>query len=129
MVVDLSDQAPKGSRDNSPAGSEDGNAISPEQLRFTTAISRATSKELAPLLVGRDPSQARPSVYRGSQESSTEGWILVMGRFLQQTHAKEATLDDKAWIFIGYLEGEARNYIINKAESERDFDQSVWYGM
>ena len=112
-------QATRGSQDNSPAPSEGEEVISPEQLRFSAAISKAMSKELAPLLAGRDQTQARPSVYRGSKEGSIDGWILVMRRYLQRTQAK-ATPDDKAWSIIEHLEGEARNYIINKAESERD---------
>ena len=51
LVGDLSVQPTKGSRDNSPAGSYDGEVISPEQLRFTTAISKAMSKKIARLLV------------------------------------------------------------------------------
>ena len=122
---ELSIQATRGSRDNSPAPSEEGEAISRGQLQFTAAISKAMSKELAPLLAGRDPSQARPSVYRGSKEGSIDGWILVMRRYLQRTQAK-ATADDKAWGIIGHLEGEARNYITNKAESERDTPEKVF---
>ena len=83
------------------------------------------SKELAPLLAGRDPRQARPSVYRGSREGSINGWVLVMRRYRQRTQAK-ATPDDKAWSIISHLEGEARNYIINKAESERDTHEKVF---
>ena len=116
---DLSMQATKGSRGISPAPSEEGEIIFPEQLRFTDAISKAMSKELAPLLAGRVPSQDRSSVYRGSKEGSIDGWVLVMRRYLQRTQAK-ATPDDKAWSIISHVEGEARNYIINKAESERD---------
>ena len=122
---ELSMQATRGSRDNSPALNEEGEVVSQEQLRFTAAISKAMSKELAPLLAGRDPTQARPSVYRGSKEGSIDGWILVMRRYLQRTQAK-ATPDDKAWSIIGHLEGEARNYIINKAESERDTPEKVF---
>ena len=48
-----------------------------------------------------------------------------MRRYLQRTQAK-ATPDDKAWSIIGHLEGEARNYIINKAESERDTPEKVF---
>ena len=99
--------------------------ISPEQLRFTAAISKAMSKELAPLLADRDPTQARPSVYRGSKEDSIDRWILVTRRYLRRTQAK-ATPDDRAWSIIGHLEGEARNYIINKAESERDTPEKVF---
>ena len=122
---ELSMQATRGSRDNSPASSEEGEVVSQEQLRFTAAISKAMSKEFAPLLAGRDPTQARPSVYRGSKEGSIDGWILVMRRYLQRTQAK-ATPDDKAWSIIGHLEGEARYYIINKAESERDTPEKVF---
>ena len=42
----LSMQATRGSRDDSPAPSEGEEVISPEQLRFTVAISKAMSKEL-----------------------------------------------------------------------------------
>ena len=122
---DFSMQATRGSRDNSPAHSEEGEVISPEQLRFTAAISKAMSKELAPLLADRDPTQARPSVYRGSKEDSIDRWILVTRRYLRRTQAK-ATPDDRAWSIIGHLEGEARNYIINKAESERDTPEKVF---
>ena len=48
-----------------------------------------------------------------------------MRRYLQRTQAK-TTPDDKAWSIIGHLEGEARNYIINKAESERDTPEKVF---
>ena len=80
-------QATRGSQDNSPAPCEGEEVISSEQLRFTTAISKAMSKELAPLLAGRDQTQAKPSVYRGSKEGCIDGWILVMRRYLQRTQA------------------------------------------
>ena len=85
----------------------------------------AMPKELAPLLAGHGPSQARPSVYRRSMEGSIDGWVLVMRRYLQRTQAK-ATPDDKAWSIISHLEGEARNYIINNAESKRDAPEKVF---
>ena len=124
---ELSVQATRNSQDNSAAPSEAEEVISSEQLQFTAAISKAMSKELAPLLAGRDQTQAKPSVYRdpGRKEGSIDGWILVMRRYLQRTQAK-ATPDDKAWSIIGHLEGEARNYIINKAESERDTPEKVF---
>ena len=46
------------------------------------------SKELAPLLAGRDLAQARPSVYRGSKDGSIDRWILVMRRYLKRTQSK-----------------------------------------
>ena len=63
-VVDLSIQATRGCDDTArdPEPKEDAEVISPEQLRFTAALSKAMYKELAPLLTGRDLAQARPSV-------------------------------------------------------------------
>ena len=127
-IADLSIQATLGSHDRTreeEAKVDEGEAISPEQLRFTAAISKAMSKELAPLLAGRDLAQARPNVYRGSKEGSIDGWILIMQRYLKRTQAK-VSAEDQAWSIIGHLEGEARNYIINKAESERDTPEKVF---
>ena len=62
-IADLSIQATLGSYDRTREGEakgEEGEAISPEQLRFTAAIPKAMSKELAPLLAGRDLAQAVP---------------------------------------------------------------------
>ena len=83
------------------------------------------SEDLAPLLAGRDHKQARSSVYRASKEGSIDGWILVMGRCSQRTQAK-AVSNDRVWRIIGHLEGEGRNYIINKAESEQNTPEKVF---
>ena len=97
---DLSLQGTKGSRDNSPAASDEGEVISSEQLQFAAAISKAMYLELAPLLAGRDLSQGRPSVFRGSKEVSIDGWNLVMRRYLQRTQRTQtkATPDDKVGV-------------------------------
>ena len=127
-TMDLSVQATHGSDDGTdevePKEGE-AEAISPEQLRFTAAISKALSKELAPLLAGRDLAQTRPNVYRGSKDGSIDGWILVMQRYLKRIQTK-VSAEDRAWSIISHLEGEARNYIINKAESERDTPEKVF---
>ena len=127
-TMDLSVQATHGSDDGTdevePKEGE-AEAISPEQLRFTAAISKAMSKELAPLLAGRDLVQTRPNVYRGSKDGSIDGWILVMRRYLKRIQTK-VSAEDRAWSIIGHLEGEARNYIINKAESERETPEKVF---
>ena len=127
-TMDLSVQATHGSDDGTdevePKEGE-AEAISPEQLRFTAAISKAMSKELAPLLAGRDLAQTRPNVYRGSKDGSIDGWILVMQRYLKRIQTK-VSAEDRAWSIISHLEGEARNYIINKAESERDTPERVF---
>ena len=95
-IADLSMQATHGSHDRTrevEAKVEEGEAISPEQLRFTAAISKAMSKELAPLLAGRDLAQARPNVYRGSKDGSIDGWILIMQRYLKRTQTKVSAED------------------------------------
>ena len=85
-TLDLSVQATHGSHDGTdevePKEGE-AEAISPEQLRFTAAISKAMSKELTPLIAGRDLAQTRHNVYRGSKDASIDGWILVMQRYLK----------------------------------------------
>ena len=96
-LVDLSIQATQVSDDvtRDPEPKNETDVISPEQLQFTAAISKAMSKELAPLLASRDLAQARPSVYRGSKNGSIDGWILVMCRYLKRTQSK-TSLDDQA---------------------------------
>ena len=127
-TMDLSVQATHGSDDGTDeVEPKEGQAaaISPEQLRFTAAISKAMSKELAPLLAGRDLVQTRPNVYRDSKDGSIDKWILVMQRYLKRIQTK-VSAEDRAWSIISHLEGEARNYIINKAESERDTPEKVF---
>ena len=127
-TMDLSVQATHGSddwtREVEPRDKE-AEIVSPEQLRFTAALSKAMSKEMAPLLAGRDLAQTRPNVYRGTKDGSINGWILVMQRYLKKIQTK-VSAEDGAWSIIGHLEGEARNYIINKAESERDTPENVF---
>ena len=97
-------QATKDSRDNSPVAREEGDVISPEQLRFTAAVSKAMSKELAPLLAGRDLSQARPNVYQGSMKAllTAGAWSCSViynarkPRRLQMTRLGSSSVTDKA---------------------------------
>ena len=108
-VANLSVRATHGSDDGTDeVAPKEGEAevISPEQLRFTAAISKAMSKELAPLLAGSDLAQTKPSVYRGSKDGSIDGWILVMQRYLKRVQTK-ISAEDRAWSIIGHLEGEA----------------------
>ena len=45
--------------------------------------------------------------------------------FEKKTQTKVSAVD-RAWSIIGHPEGEARNYIINKAEFERDTPEKVF---
>ena len=101
-----------------PAANEEA-PISPVELRLTEAISKAMSKEVAPLIANRDLTRARHTVYKGTKDGTVDGWLPVMKRFLERVHAKWTKID-KARAIIDRLEGEARNFIINKCEPERD---------
>ena len=48
-----------------------------------------------------------------------------MRRFFERVHAKSMEID-KAWALIDHLEGDARKYIINKSESERNDPEKVF---
>ena len=122
--TDYSINSTRGSSVLPPAITEEA-PISPEQLRFTEAISKAMSKELAPLIANRDQTRVRPTVYKGTKDGTVDGWLPLMKRFLERVHAKSSNID-KAWAIIDHLEGEARNYIINKSEPERDTPDKVF---
>ena len=51
--------------------------------------------------------------------------MLLMKRHLEKAHPKATPLD-KAWTIIEYLENEARDYISNKSEAQRDTDEKVF---
>ena len=98
--------------------------ISPEKLKFTEAISKTIAKELAPLIANRDQTAVRPTLYRGSKDGTVEEWLLVMKRYLEQVYSNVSPVD-KAWAIIDHLGDEARSFIINKPESERDSHEKV----
>ena len=98
--------------------------ISPEKLKFTEAIFKAMAKELAPLISNRDQTAVRPTLYRGSKDGTVEEWLLVMKRYLERVYSNASPID-KAWAIIDHLGDEARSFIINKPESERDSHEKV----
>ena len=98
--------------------------ISPEQLKFTEAISKGMSKELAPLIANRDQTAVRPTAYRGSKDGTIDEWLLVIKRYLERVYLNSSPVD-KAWAIIDHMGDEALSYIINKPESERDSHEKV----
>ena len=48
-----------------------------------------------------------------------------MKRHLEKVHAKKTPLD-KAWTKFEFMEHEARDYITNKSEAERDTHEKVF---
>ena len=53
------------------------------------------------------------------------GWLMLMKRYLEKAHAKDTPLD-RAWTIVEFLENEARDYMTNKSEAERDTDEKVF---
>ena len=98
--------------------------ISPEQLKFTEAISKAMSKESPPVIANRYQTAVRPTAYRGSKDGAIDEWLLVMKWYLERVYLNSSPVD-KAWAIIDHLRDEARSYKINKPESERDSHDKV----
>ena len=88
------------------------------------AITTAISKGLEPLLAVKE-TKNKPTKYRGTRDGIVDGWLMLMKRYLQKAHAKDTPLD-KAWTIVEFLENEARDYITNKSEAERDTDEKVF---
>ena len=83
--------------------------ISPEQLKFTEAISKTIAKELAPLIANRDQTAVRPTLYRGSKDGTVEEWLLVMKRYLERVYSNASSVD-KAWAIFDHLGDEAPEF-------------------
>ena len=84
------------------------------------------SKGLEPLLAAKQ-SKNKPTKYRRTKDGNADGWMMLMKRHLEKAHTRATPLD-KAWTIIEYLEHEpeARDYITNKSEAERDTDEKVF---
>ena len=94
-----------------------------QQLTLAKVIGQAISEALAPLLAGKNSANL-PDKYRGEQDGLVDNWITMMKRYLEKTCAQSSELD-RAWTVIEFLEQEARLFVLNKPESERDFGQKV----
>ena len=95
-----------------------------QRQALAEAISTAMSKGLEPLLAAKE-SKNKPTKYRGTKDGNADGWMMLMKRHLEKAHTRATPLD-KAWTIIEYLEHEARDYITNKSEAERDTDEKVF---
>ena len=78
------------------------------------------SKELVPLIANRDQTAVRPTAYRGSKNGTIDEWFFMMKRYLERVY-----LNSSPWAIIDHLGDEARSYIINKPDSERDSHEKV----
>ena len=95
-----------------------------QRQALAEAISTAMSKSLERLLAAKE-SKNKPTKYRGTKDGNADGWIMLMKRHLEKANPKATPLD-KAWTKIEDLETEARDYITNKSEAERDTDKKVF---
>ena len=98
------------------------NAIHKQTL--AEAITSAMSKGLEPLLAAKEVKN-KPTKYRGTRDGIIYGWLMLMKRYLEKVHAKNNPLD-RAWTIVEFLENEARDYITNKSEAERDTDEKLF---
>ena len=92
-------------------------------LSLARAMGQAMSETLAPMLTGKDSKQL-PDKYKGDRDGLIDNWITLMRRHLEKACAQASELD-RAWTIIGFLEQEAKAFIVNKPESERDTGQKV----
>ena len=76
------------------------------------------------MIANRDQTAVRPIPYSGSKDRKVEKWWLVMKQYLERVYCKTSPVD-KAWAIIDHLGDEARSYIINKPESERESHEKV----
>ena len=95
-----------------------------QRQAIAEAIPTAMSKGLESLLAAKE-SKNKPIKYRGTKDGNTDGWMMLMKRHLERAHPKASPLE-KAWTINEYLENEARVYITNKSEAERDTDEKVF---
>ena len=95
-----------------------------QRQALSEAKSAAMSKGFEPLLAVKE-SKDKPTKYQGTGDGNADGWMKLMKRHLEKTHADASPLD-KAWTITEYLEHEARDYITNKSEAERDTDKQVF---
>ena len=70
--------------------------------------------------------RSKPNAYKNPiKDGSIDNWVVLMKRYLE-TRKTPMTPKDKAWMILENLDGEARNYIKNKAESELSDPDTVF---
>ena len=77
-------------------------------------------------IVKPEESRSKPSSYKNPiKDGSIDNWVVLMKRYLDSRKTPMSP-KDKAWMILENLEGEARNYIMNKAASELDDPERVF---
>ena len=62
-----------------------------QRQAFAEAISTAMSKGLEPLLAAKE-SKNKPTKYRGTKDGNADGWMKLMKRHLEKSHARRPHL-------------------------------------
>ena len=81
-------------------------------------------KGLEPLQAAKE-TKTKPTKHRDTHDGIVDGWLMFMKRYLEKAHAKDTALH-RAWTIVELLENEARDFIMNKSEAERDMDEKVF---
>ena len=77
-------------------------------------------------IVKPEESRSKPGSYKNpAKDGSIDNWVVLMRRYLDSRKAPMSP-KDKAWMILENLEGDARNYIMNKAASELDDPERVF---
>ena len=88
-------------------------------------MAKAMQKSLQSI-VKPEESRRKPSSYMNpTKDGSIENWLVLMRRYLD-SRKTPITPKGKAWMILENLEGDARNYITNKAASELDDPEQVF---
>ena len=77
-------------------------------------------------IVKPEQSRSKPSSYKDpTKDGSVDNWVVLMRSYLESRQAP-MTPKDKAWMIVENLDGDARNYIMNKTESELSNPEQVF---
>ena len=76
-------------------------------------------------VIQKDEPKSKPPVFRGgARDGSVDNWITLVRRYLEKIKPKQS-LRDQSWTIIELLDGEARNYIMNKPAPEINDPEAV----
>ena len=76
-------------------------------------------------VIQKEEPKSKPPIFRGgSRDGSVDNWITLVRRYLEKMKPKQS-LRDQSWTIIELLDGEARNYIMNKPGPEINDPEAV----
>ena len=76
-------------------------------------------------VIQKEEPKSKPPIFRGgSRDGSVDNWLTLVRRYLEKQKPKQSPRD-QSWTIIELLDGEARNYIMNKPAPEINEPESV----